>query len=377
MRIEKITQYSYNNENSLKTCDRQGYAGVEFPKTQTKTPSFCGFWELFDIAADNVKRAADNIGRFLDDFFDTDDRSTQRKSRYSPEYYRHLRAKEQERPIRKSPHPTKDTVTEKPVKPQTEITPRTAEPVPVVPERYTLVDEYDKRMKARAEFRNKTRGRALTPEEKAESDRLRLEWKEISDRIIPEHQSIVKTKTAADFANDVEKKKYIMNYVLPRMYKSEESALDALDMFEQFGFRADYPTDDGVTLVTTLTNLSNSIYSMPKECRSDKLLKRFIEVYGKYADNIPREFPDDDGLYCPLIRYGENGIDIQEDTILKGLELMKKIACQKAMYEGLDTALVSGYNAKFKNSEPVKKALEELKDVVKDMKYRLEVDDFC
>jgi len=276
-----------------------------------------------------------------------------------------------------TPEVKPDNIETAEIKPQTEITPRTAEPVPVVPERYALVDEYDKRMKARAEFRNKTRGRALTPEEKAESDRLRLEWKEISDRIIPEHQSIVKTKTAADFANDVEKKKYIMNYVLPRMYKSEESALDALDMFEQFGFRADYPTDDGVTLVTTLTNLSNSIYSMPKECRSDKLLKRFIEVYGKYADNIPREFPDDDGLYCPLIRYGENGIDIQEDTILKGLELMKKIACQKAMYEGLDTALVSGYNAKFKNSEPVKKALEELKDVVKDMKYRLEVDDFC
>ncbi len=257
-----------------------------------------------------------------------------------------------------------------PVKPQTVEVIENA----TKPNRYALIDEYDRRTKARVEFRNRTRGRALTPDEKIERDRLRQEWSEIYHRLIPEHQSIIRTKTAADFANETEKQNYIMNYVLPRMDMSEESALDALDMFEQFGFRADYPRND-IIIDTTMTKLGSGIYTIPKECRSDKLLRRFIDVFAKFADNKIRRHPDDDELAAVLTSFVKKGHDIQEDTVLRGIELMKKIICQKANHERLESALVSSFDAKFKDSQPIKDALEELKVIVKDMQYRLRADD--
>ena len=155
------------------------------------------------------------------------------------------------------------------------------------------------------------------------------------------------------------------------MGKSEESALDGLDMFEQFGFRADYPNH----FDSTISKLSDGIYTIHKECRSDKLLNRFIEVFGKFADNKPHYHPDDDGLAAVLTYFVKKRDDIQESTVLKAIELMKKIISQKANYERLERTLVSAYDAKYKNSEPIKKALEELKVISKDMQYRLGADD--
>ena len=107
----------------------------------------------------------------------------------------------------------------------------------------------------------------------------------------------------------------------------------------------------------------------------DKLLNRFVEVFGKFADNNPRKFPDDDELAAVLTSFVEKRDDIQESTVLKAIELMKKIICQKVNYERLERTLVSAYDAKYKNSEPIKKSLDELKVITKDMKYILGADD--
>ena len=248
MRIEKLTQYNNLNSNNFQKASQQkSYAGDGLYQIKNQSPSFGG-------------RITNFISKLLG-FREDENLSKPRKTRTKSEY---------ERSVVKIKPSNIEPPEIMPIKEEPKIEePKIEKPVkPILPDRYALVDEYDKRTQARVKFRNKTRGRSLTPAEKAESDRLRLEWSEIYHRLIPEHQSIVKTKTAKDFTSEADKQNYIMHYVLPRMGMSEESALDGLDMFEQFGFRADYPRKD-IIIDTTMTRLSCGIYTIHKECRSD------------------------------------------------------------------------------------------------------------
>ncbi len=363
MRIEKIAQYnSLKHEKAPKSSDSKNYTAQNFYKSQQHTPSFQG------------KGILRSIKDFIHDIFEPEP---------EPSHKRRIRPLlRDERPW--ETHQRKQSPATKPIekKPVEEVKTKPVEenvekkPLKEIPNRYALIDEYDRRTKARVEFRKRTQGRTLTPDEKIERDRLRQEWSDIYHRLIPEHQSIIRTKTATDFTSEAEKQDYIMNYVLQRMDMSEESALDALNMFEQFGFRADFPRDD-IIIDTTMTKLGCGIYTIPKECRSDKLLRRFIDVFGKFADNKSRRHPDDNELAAVLTSFVKKGHDIQEDTVLRGIELMKKIICQKANYERLDKVLVSSFDAKFKDSQPIKDALEELQQVAKDLKYILGADDKC
>ncbi|MCM1339424.1 MAG: hypothetical protein NC191_07115 [Muribaculaceae bacterium] len=239
--------------------------------------------------------------------------------------------------------------------------------------RYALIDTYERITQARAAFKKRTAGRSLTPEEKIESEHLRQAWSEVYHSLVPEHQSIIRTKTAAEFSSNAERKDYIMKYVLPRMNVSEESALDGLDMFEQFGFRAEYP--NGIN--TTITKLAENMYTLPKESKSDKVLNRFIDVFGKFGNNVPSKHPDDEELCFVLTDFAAKGHDIKEETFLRGIQLLKKIASQKWCAESLDDALISSYDAKFKESQSLIDALNDLKLAVSDLKYRLEADDRC
>ena len=376
MRIEKTAQYNYNNDKGIVNSNIQSQPLNKSLNIapSNNLPSFGSKRSLFDFFK--------QFFGINDDDMDIYYRGSRREKTLRKERPGNYQRKdlEQKKTVKKTAarpagieNPDKADVCSKLVNCKKPADCPKSEEVLQTPQvnRYSLVTEYDRLTKARAQLRKKTQGRELTPEEKSETERLRIEWGKVYKRLVPEHQSIVERKTAKDFATVEEKEHYIMNYVLPRMNKSEESALDALDMFEQFGFRADYPSK----LDTTITKLTLGITTLPKECKSDKVLSRYIEVFGKYAEGIPTSHPDDEELAEAIANFATKGQHIKEETVLRGIELMKKIVCQNWVHERLDYALVSSYDAKFKNSEAVKNALLELKEVVKDMKYRLGADD--
>ncbi|MCM1339425.1 MAG: hypothetical protein NC191_07120 [Muribaculaceae bacterium] len=368
MRIEKLTQYNINNDQTARNRNLKNNT-VNYYGMKNQSPSFTGrniFQWLYKLLTGE------------DDFVEPSSRPRRRVnppiSARNERPWESTRKRQQvERPKRNEviKTPPKEPVIEEPKikKPTVEVQKPKAEP----PNRYALIDEYERITQARAAFKKRTAGRSLTPEEKIESEHLRQAWSEVYHSLVPEHQSIIRTKTAAEFSSNAERKDYIMKYVLPRMNVSEESALDGLDMFEQFGFRAEYP--NGIN--TTITKLAENMYTLPKESKSDKVLNRFIDVFGKFGNNVPSKHPDDEELCFVLTDFAAKGLDIKEETFLRGIHLLEKIACQKWCAESLDDALISSYDAKFKKSQSLIDALNELKLAVKDLKYRLGADDRC
>lgn len=237
--------------------------------------------------------------------------------------------------------------------------------------RYALIEEYEKIIQAQKEFQEKTFNKKLSPQDIELENELLKKRNDIFSRLKNEHQSIIKTKKPEDFQNEAEKKDYIINYVLKRMFTTEESAFDALDMFEKFGFRADYERGTD----TTITMLCKKMCALPKDAMNDNLLKRFLKVFDKFAINKPQRHPDDEQLEWVLTDFVSKSKDISQENIVDAINILKRITCQKCVHERLESVLITGPSSKFKNCEKVIAAMNDFKETVKNKPYTLGADD--
>ena len=178
-----------------------------------------------------------------------------------------------------------------------------------------------------------------------------------------ENFSLVVKKNLANVTNE-EKLEYFTKHVFPRMKCSEASAFDGLDMFEKDGIRERYGKDN---IKKTLESLTAAIPKNP----SDGLISRYVDVYGKYAQKVSKDFRDSDMFAFFLSgKYRATGDirqNISEETLLKAIALLKKIT-----YRGEDaTTLECAYTGKqfestrFKNNPKVIAAVEDFKEYVK------------
>ncbi len=258
----------------------------------------------------------------------------------------------------------------------TEAKPATGVTLKPIKHDYSLLDEYKRRVKIHKEYADPLRNRAKTPEEKIQEEKLRKAWLAILDKAREENVSFVRIKQESDFSidpvkNAQEKFEYIDKQVLPYIDVSEASAMDALEMFGKFGTRYVYPNGrkNYEILTTYLT-------CRPDEELTDRLLNKFLDVWEKISEKNVDKYKDNEYLCDVLVSFVRLKKNIEEDTILRGLKLLKKLTNQKEDVERIEYSLIGDYDAKYKDSKKIKDALEDLKDYVKDcpVYYRMPED---
>lgn len=240
--------------------------------------------------------------------------------------------------------------------------------------RHEIISEYESKSKALKEFCATVKGRKRTPEEMQQDAKLRGELNEVLERGRKEHQSFIRLKQESDFStnpikNKEEKFDYILKEVLGKMKFSEESALDGLDMFKKFGTRANYPNQPN----TTYDLLCESVMFHPKESLTDRLLSKFLDVFEEIAVKNETKYKDNELLSEVLVHYTDNLHNAKEETVLRGIKLLKKLTNQKDDVKRLKYTLLDASDAQYKDSQKIKEAITDLEEVVKDcpLYYRL------
>ena len=258
----------------------------------------------------------------------------------------------------------------------TEVKPATGVTLKPIKHDYSLLDEYLKRAKIHHEYAAPLRNRAKTPEEKIQEEKLRKAYRSLRDKAREENISFVRIKQESDFSSDPiknaqEKFEYIDKQVLPYIDVSEASALDALDMFGKFGTRYVYPNGrKNYEILTTY------LVGRPKEEMTDRLLNKFLDVWEKISEKNVDKYKDNEFLCDVLVDFTLDKKNVSEDSIVRGLKLLKKLTTQKQDVERLDYTLLRDYDAQYKDSKKIKDAIDDLKDYVKDCPfyYRLPED---
>lgn len=258
----------------------------------------------------------------------------------------------------------------------TEAKPATGVTLKPIKHDYSLLDEYKRRLKIYHEYATPLRNRTKTPEEKIQEEKLRKAWLAILDKAREENVSFVRIKQESDFSidpvkNAQEKFEYIAKQVLPYIDVSEASAMDALEMFGKFGTRYVYPNGrKNYEILTT------NLVGLPEQEMTDRLLNKFLDVWEKISEKNVDKYKDNEYLCNVLVYFTLNKRNVSEDTILRGLKLLKKLTNQKQDVERLDYTLLRDYDAQYKDSKKIKDAIEDLKDYVKDCPfgYRLPED---
>ena len=241
---------------------------------------------------------------------------------------------------------------------------------------YSLLDEYYRRLDMYSEYIKPQQGRARTPEEKIQEEKLRKAYRSLRDKAREENISFVRIKQESDFSTDPvknaqEKREYIAQHVLPYLDVSEASAMDGLDMFAKFGTRCIYPNGRKNYEILT-TNLT----CRPDEEMTDRLLNKFLDVWEKISEKNVDKYKDNEYLCDVLVSFVRLKKNIEEDTILRGLKLLKKLTNQKEDVERIEYSLIGDYDAQYKDSKKIKEAIEDLKEYVKDcpVYYRMPED---
>ena len=258
----------------------------------------------------------------------------------------------------------------------TEAKPATGVTLKPIKHDYSLLDEYKRKRKIHHEYAEPLRNRTKTPEEKIQEEKLRKAYRSLRDKAREENISFVRIKQESDFSidpvkNAQEKFEYIDKQVLPYIDVSEASAMDALEMFGKFGTRYVYPNGrKNYEILTTY------LICRPEQEMTDRLLNKFLDVWEKISEKNVDKYKDNEYLCDVLVSFVRLKKNIEEDTILRGLKLLKKLTNQKEDVERIEYSLIGDYDAKYKDSKKIKEAIEDLKEYVKDcpVYYRMPED---
>ena len=236
-----------------------------------------------------------------------------------------------------------------------------------------LLEEYEKRYSEYKEFVKTVRNRIKTEEEKVEEERLRKAYLSVLEQARKENVSFVRKRVETEFSQDPiknkeEKLEYIKKEVLGQMKVSEKSALDGLEMFEKYGSRFEYANGR-----KSYEYLAESVMYRPKEDLSDRLLSKFIDVWEKISVKDDKKYKDNETLRSVLVHFTDGIKNATEETLLKGISLLKKLTNQREDVERLGYTLLQAPQAQYKDSERIKQAIEDLTQYVKDYPqyYRL------
>ena len=109
---------------------------------------------------------------------------------------------------------------------------------------------------------------------------------------------------------------------------------------------------------------------------TDRLLNKFLDVWEKISEKNVDKYKDNEFLCDVLVDFTLDKKNVSEDSIVRGLKLLKKLTNQKQDVERLDYTLLRDYDAQYKDSKKIKDAIDDLKDYVKDCPfyYRLPED---
>ena len=231
---------------------------------------------------------------------------------------------------------------------------------------YSLLEEYEAKLKAHKDFVKTLQGRKRTPEEQQQEKDLRKAWLEIKEQARKDNVSFVRKKQEADFSQDPVKNKqekldYLNKEVLGKMQVSEASALDGLEMFEQFAQRYVFPNGQ-----KNYDLMAEDIMFRPKEELTDRLLNKFIDVWSKISQKDDTKYKDNETLRAVLVKFCEGTKNAKEETILKGLALLKKLTNQKDDVQRVEYTLLKASDAQYKDSVKIQQAIDDLKQYVKD-----------
>ena len=201
----------------------------------------------------------------------------------------------------------------------------------------------------------------VTPEEKeiykAKKELVRECYRELTDKNI---SMVEKKEFSIDPTQDVEAKKQYLHKLTSLSVVNEASQKDCLDMYEKYGFRYWLDEDCDRSFIRDLSLVATPCKFSDKEY----VIKKFLDIAEKTTECDPLGMRDGNKV---MVMYELHGFDMDENTTLRFINLMKKLSFQK-----LD-ATVFEIRTQNKSTPAIKQAIEELKEATKNFP---EVDNF-
>jgi len=221
-----------------------------------------------------------------------------------------------------------------------------------------LITEFFSKLLKKREIPEITKTKPVEP-----SKQKNLETPMPEQSLIPKPNFTCGEENPAQFAK--EKFEYIQK-VMNRMDENEASALEGLDMFEKYGIRVRYGKYNERE---TLSDLALAV-SCTKPAPTDKVLKRFVEVYNdkiKIKDEV-ESFRASSNLRYILDNHAR---EMTKDTALMYVDAMKRTSFDKNDWYTANTELVENiYNHFTKEEvEEMTPHVEKLGELLKDCKY--------
>ncbi len=159
------------------------------------------------------------------------------------------------------------------------------------------------------------------------------------------------------------KKNYFYSWKVGHANANEASKLDYIDMFEKYGERyydPQKPWDSTISLVSATLNSNRPT--------ADVILKKYIDKMDKIALKDPKGLQD---IVIINLVLEMNINTMSEETVLKFIEVMKKIAFQQR--EG-NTAKNAIDFSPHKNNQKIQAALKDFRDSLKGYPYEVQPD---
>ena len=243
--------------------------------------------------------------------------------------------------------------------------------VPTLSPTTSYASQYESAVQAERDFMSRVKDSSnLTEREQQSHWELSHKIGEIKNEAKANHASIVIRRSESDFPEDKalnasEKSRYIQKDVLWRMNTNKESALDGLDMFEQYGQKESYKTSN------TMYELSRRITSLPVSDRSDKVLSRYLDIMEKIGEKDSKYEDCYELASAMRIYIDENSGDLSNTTVLRGIKLVKELSTRRQPGENVCEGLrkCSGEKDILRDDPAIQSAAEDLRNYIKDMPY--------
>ena len=181
--------------------------------------------------------------------------------------------------------------------------------------------------------------------------------------------SLVPKKELPITATLDERLKYLEDDVYPVMDTSIASTFDGYEMFEKYGFNTSdltlgYPnstfSDFSLHAITAdVTELGDDF--LPKVTATDEVVSRYLDLFNKFAK---KEYGDEETLEYILDR--TNKI-MSEETALKYIATLKRYIPTQKYIVNPEFIFLDRTFGRFKDSEKIKAAIEDLKEYSKDL----------
>ncbi len=148
----------------------------------------------------------------------------------------------------------------------------------------------------------------------------------VENQIRHKNYSVVFKKDISNFASDESFRKaqihnYMHQFVYPKTNVNEASALDVLELFEQYGIKS-----ESGRIGSTIFSLSLDLSRLPKNHKTERLFSKYLDLMEKIGEKD--NYDDAHSVAITLTNFinTNNPNNIKEDSVLRAINMIKTFA---------------------------------------------------